>query len=814
MNAAASVILTAGETPLEGTRAGGKAVGLAKLRAAGFPVPAWFAIAADASDADVDAARSEIDAAVGAMQGDRFAVRSSAADEDGATHSFAGQLETFLDVAPGDVAARIMDVRRSALSERVAAYRRSRGLPPQASAGVIVQEMIAPDAAGVAFSRDPVTGDDCIVISAVHGLGEQLVSGDANGDTLRIAPDGELLARDGEPVLELAAARNIARVARAVEAAFGAPQDIEWALAGATLHLLQARPITTLAQTATIWDNSNIAESYGGVNSTLTFSFARYAYAKAYRRLLHVLQVSPRTIDEHDDALENLLGLVEGRMYYNLVNWYRLLALLPGFRFNRTFMERMMGLDEGLPPEALGSLTPRRFEKIADFAAMLRMGFALVREYLLLPKRIVAFHRWFDETLARGTDLSTASNAEVIAEFRQIEDRLAHRWDTPLVNDFMTMIFFGTLCGLCKRWCGDADGTLQNALVSECGGMVSAEPAVLIVEMGRIALAHPEIVALLARGDAQAGSLGLAGAPDLERLVKAYVARFGDRCESELKLESVTLGMNPLPLYRAIARAAQAGERASSGTHARDFARAAEGRASAALRVRPLRRAVFAWVLRNARDRIRDRENLRFERTRLFGRIREIFRELGSRAQRAGILEHADDVFHLEIDEALGVLDIVAVDAIRSTIAQRRSEALRHAAMPSPPHRVVMENGRILTAEPSLVAAKGDDARRGLGCCAGIVRGIVRVVSDPAASFEQGEILVTERTDPSWVMLFPAAGGILVERGSLLSHAAIVSREMGIPSIVAVDGLTTWLRTGDVVEFDGASGLIRRVAAP
>jgi phosphoenolpyruvate synthase/pyruvate phosphate dikinase len=114
MNVAESVILTTGETPLEGTRAGGKAVGLAKLGAAGFSVPAWFAIAADASDADIDAARSEIDAAVGALQGDRFAVRSSAADEDGATHSFAGQLETFLDVAPADVAARITDVGRSA----------------------------------------------------------------------------------------------------------------------------------------------------------------------------------------------------------------------------------------------------------------------------------------------------------------------------------------------------------------------------------------------------------------------------------------------------------------------------------------------------------------------------------------------------------------------------------------------------------------------------------------------------------------------------------------------------------------------------
>ena len=812
MTVAARVILRA-DAQLDGARVGGKALGLAKLQAAGFSVPSWFVIAADASDADVDAARGEIDAAVGALHGERFAVRSSAADEDGAAHSFAGQLDSFLDVAAGDIAARIMDVRRSALADRVTAYRRSLGLVPQAQAAVIVQEMIAPDAAGVAFSRDPVSGEDSIVISAVSGLGERLVSGDANGDTLRLAPSGELLARGGDPVLDLGAAREIARLARAVEAAFGAPQDIEWALAGSTLHLLQARPITALAQTPTIWDNSNIAESYGGVNSTLTFSFARYAYAKAYRRLLHVLQVSPRTIDEHDDALEQLLGLVQGRMYYHLVNWYRLLALLPGFRFNKPSMERMMGLKEGLPPEALRPRKASRVERLADLGAMLRMGSALVREYLLLRKHIVAFHRWFDATLAAGNDLSTASDAEVIAEFRHIEDRLAHRWDTPLVNDFFTMIFFGTLSGMCKRWCADGDGSLQNALVSECGGMVSAEPAARIMEMGRSASAHPEVVALLAGADAAAARRGLAGVPDLERLVDAYIARFGDRCESELKLESVTLGMNPLPLFRAIARAAQAGESSPVEKPAPDFARAAEARAAAALRGHPLRRMVFGWVLRNARARIRDRENLRFERTRLFGRVRDIFRELGSRAQRAGILEHADDIFHLEIKEALGVLDAdaVAVALIRATVAQRKGEALRFAAMPSPPHRVVMQNGRIVTPQATLNPEHGDDVRSGLGCCAGIVRGAVRLVDDPSTPFERGEILVTERTDPSWVMLFPAAAGILVERGSLLSHAAIVSREMGIPSVVAIDGLTTWLRSGDVVEFDGASGLVRRL---
>jgi pyruvate,water dikinase len=103
--------------------------------------------------------------------------------------------------------------------------------------------------------------------------------------------------------------------------------------------------------------------------------------------------------------------------------------------------------------------------------------------------------------------------------------------------------------------------------------------------------------------------------------------------------------------------------------------------------------------------------------------------------------------------------------------------------------------------------------RKGIGCCPGVVRGKVRVITDPRnARLEQGEILVAERTDPGWIMLFPAAKGVLVERGSLLSHSAIVAREMRIPAIVSVPGITSWLKNGDIVEFDGSTGVIRRIS--
>ena len=112
-------------------------------------------------------------------------------------------------------------------------------------------------------------------------------------------------------------------------------------------------------------------------------------------------------------------------------------------------------------------------------------------------------------------------------------------------------------------------------------------------------------------------------------------------------------------------------------------------------------------------------------------------------------------------------------------------------------------------------AVPASDTRRGLGCCPGVVRGRVRLVINPrAVQLRAGEVIVAERTDPGWVMLFPLASGLLVERGSLLSHSAIVARELGLPAVVALAGVTAWLKDGDWVELDGGSGVVRRLAPP
>jgi pyruvate,water dikinase len=819
-------------------QAGGKARALAQAARAGLPVPRWFVLSSEAFSDGPALAPSVVDALTRAIRrlspnGELLAVRSSARGEDGTRQSFAGQLESFLNVRPCDVPDRVVDVCRSAFTSRSVAYRREHGLAAASQApAVLIQRMVRPRAAGVAFSADPVSGRRGItVVSAIAGLGSAIVSGSAEGDTWMVDRSDAIvecrLAVKCRPTLTDEEACAVARLARSAAAHFGAPQDIEWAL-GDRLYLLQSRPITSIHDLAdpdapaVIWDNSNIVESYGGVTTPLTFSFAREIYPSVYRQFCRMMAVPERAIDEHDDVFANMLGLIRGRLYYNLLNWYRLLALLPGYTVNRRFMEQMMGVKDALPIDRANAMVREsKRGRVADSWLVARMLVRLVIAHLTLNRRIDAFYERLDDALAApAPSLETQRPDELVACYRELRGRLLLKWDAPLVNDFFAMIFYGGLRHLVMRWCGDAGGTLQNDLITGEGGLVSAEPAVRMRRLARLAAADPALLDRIAHAPIDSILECQPSAPQFFTEYDEYIAKFGDRTVSELKLESTTLADDPLPLFRAIAALAKqtAPARARPKTASAQQLRAnSRQRVSAALAGHPIRRLAFNWILRHARRRVRDRENLRFERTRLFGRVRRIFLELGRRLHALDLVDHPRDVFYLEVDEVLAFVDgrSTCTD-VRSLVALRQREFHEYNEDPAPDDRFETRGpvyqGHDFKRQRAAAAQDGE-ARHGLGCSPGIVRGQVRRVTDPrVADLSRPMILVAEHTDPGWIMVFPSALGVLVERGSLLSHASIVARELGIPAVVSVPGLTRWLNDGDWVEMDGATGAIHRLA--
>ncbi len=855
------------EEPCATERVGGKAGALAALGRIGCPVPPWFAVLPEAFNMDqVTPARdvlAELQEALAKLcpSGELVAVRSSAAEEDGNRYSFAGQLDSFLFVHPAEVGERVARVWRSALGERALAYRREHGLTSAPRpAAVLVQRMVTPALSGVAFGADPVTGrGDVAVVAAVYGLGTGLVSGDCDADTYQVGRDGSVLGRQvahkrwahrhdpgapdrvrraevpepeaGRAGLSDEQIRAVASLARRAGRHFARPQDIEWAITDGRLYLLQSRPITSLSGLADpsgapiLWDNSNITESFGGVTTPLTFSFARRAYEEVYRQFCRLMGVPEATIAAQHDLFRRMLGLIRGRVYYNLLSWYRLLAMLPGFRFNRHFMEQMMGVREALPEGLLPDpARPTLLERLGDGASLLRSLCRLVLNHILLPFRIRHFYRRLNDTLGPlHPPLEDRRPDELVAHYRDLERQLLTRWDAPLINDFFAMIFVGLLRRFGTRWCGDETGSLANDLLRAEGGMISAEPARRIREMARVAAGHPAFAALLCSGSRDAILEAMDAVPPFKAHFEEYLDQFGDRCLEELKLESLTLHDDPLVLLRAVGQLASrlpSPEPGGSPSGDAEPRRPAEDRVRRALARQPLRRWIFRWALRNARARTRDRENLRLERTRVFGRARRLFVEFGRRLYALDLLQSPEDVFYLEVDELLGFVEGTATCTdLRGLVALRKAEFALYRESEPPADRfvtrgVVYQGNRFQPVIRSIGEARTDQ-RTGMGGCPGVARGPVRVVTDPrTAVLRPGEILVADRTDPGWVVLFPCAAGLVLERGSLLSHSAIVARELGIPTVLAVNGATHWLKDGDWVELDGRSGVVRRIEAP
>ncbi|MEZ6028898.1 MAG: PEP/pyruvate-binding domain-containing protein [Hyphomonadaceae bacterium] len=844
--------------------AGGKGAALGKLAAA-FPVPSFFVIPVEAFGADGLSADAREEVKQGLLKlggAGRYAVRSSGREEDGAASAHAGQFLSELNVAPADVAEAAHRVWRSGFTETLAAYRRAHGLSgdPQPPA-VVVQRMVDARAAGVAFSADPVSGDrSVVVISAILGLADRLVGGEEDGDSYRIGADGKTLEAElvgDAPVLSEAERAEVAAMARRAADHFGCPQDVEWAFDGTGLHMLQSRPITTLdsvtarpdesrdpgmvilreqalsssssseqaspsaldpdfrrderssPEDVVIWDNSNIVESYPGVTSPLTFSFARYVYAHVYQAFSRLMGVPAKDVEEHRAVFENMLGRVDGRVYYNLLNWYRALALFPGFKANRKFMEGMMGVSETLPQEIADRIAPPSdsgWERFVDNLKFGRVGLGLVWHELRIRSTIAKFYARLNEALARpDAEIDAMPATALAAEYRLLERQLLAKWDAPLVNDFLCMIAFGVAQKMMEREAGDDGRAFLSSMLIGQGDIVSAEPARMIREMGAMVRGRPDLAARLAQADVTA----VDEIPELRKAFDAYIAKFGDRCTQELKLESRTLHEDPAQVLKAIAAAAAMRETKADVAPAEDLY---------ALIPNVDRRILARWLLTWAKARVRDRENLRFERTRLFGRVRRIFLALGARLTEQGVLDAPRDVFCLTVEELLGAVEGAAVTGDLKALARlRQAEWDGQLKRPDPPERFSVSGAHLagvatLSAETPAPVEAGE-VRKGLACCKGVVTATVRVIEDPRVeALAPGEILVARHTDPGWIAVFANAAGVIAERGSLLSHSAIVAREMGVPCVVSLKGVTQWLRTGDTVRLDGGAGTVERIA--
>ncbi len=787
-------------------RVGHKAATLGELTRAGFAVPAGFAVVATASTAAAERApglAADVGRALDALGGGPVAVRSSGVEEDLPGMSYAGQYESVLDVRGLDA---VLDALRtcwaSGSAARVAAYRRGTGEP--ARLGVLVQTMVPADVAGVVFSSNPVTGDRTeTVVNAVRGLGDRLMAGEVTA--------GEWTVRDGVIVRSTADTvdgemiRAVAQVAGQVAAYLGAPQDIEWAVADGQIWLLQARPITALPAPP-------VAPVPIEIRPPAGFS-ARHRGAD---RPWVPMQTSV-FLPIFSDSCRHVFGYTTGVT--------PTAHLVGGWAYVTT------------PPD-----------DVDMFAARLeRIAVALADGE---PQALI--QRWNNEwkpsfaqriVRARGVDLPGLPDATLDAHVRELVTFFGDLHDRyfRLTGAAIALVAeLGAACADLLGWSPEQALRLRPGLRGDHMRAVTELGA-----LARLAADRPAVRRLLA-GPAEAADPADSADPaarlsDVDpvfaRAFADYVAGFGHRTVG-FDLTQPTLAEQPDVLLSLIrAQLDQPYDFAAERTALARRRSAALAEARRALRDRPpADRARFEAAVGGSSLSSAVRDEKVFYAVSLWALLRYAVRELGRRLANRGVIDRVDDVFFLQLAEALAALAARPGEADhRDPVRQRRGQYAWALANPGPPgygppppplggqaaaaaSPAAQRVWRTAQWSMSLIGAAtttqpGDGALSGVAASPGRYVGPVRVITDVAGfgKLRRGDVLVCPETTAQWAILFPSVGALVTDKGSLLAHPAIIAREYGVPAVVATGSATSTLRDGQLVIVDGDAGRVREV---
>jgi pyruvate,water dikinase len=792
--------------------------------------------------------RELLDGASERLGCDRMAVRSSVVGEDSDTDSHAGQMVTCLWVSRHGLERAVRECWAGAFSERALRYRRVRGsLERPVRMAVVIQAMIHSRVSGVAFTADPVTGTPAEVVVAGYGLGEGVVSDlietdsfvrDHGEETWRSAirrKDRRVIARDDgdgtrvasvapdhrdQPTLDVGQLDRLADLVRGIDSAAGGPQDVEWALdEHGAFWILQARPVTTApAGEIAIWDNANIGESYPGITLPFTYSYVRSAYQRLFGRALRQVGVSKVAVDRARPGLSHLIGIISGRLYMNLTHYYRLFRLVPGLERSVPKWEAAFGVTRPFDMRRAPRLPGWRH--LVHRALAVRTGFWLVLKFLKRGRNVRQVFQGVGELLhvAARERVARPSLDGLLELWEKIDRQFLDMWTILIFNDLFALPFLDRLARLCgaDRLSGGTDATLlYHRLISGLDQVRSIDPLRSILEVAAEASRSPEASALL-RSDRPARDVWFsleccAGAAAFRQKAAAHLAAHGQRTVEELKFETIPPADAPwqlIPIIRGVLQRTPTPVGPGDGEPSR--------MAESELRERCGRSALHwwyaRWILKNARRCVADRENLSYARCRAYGALRGVVVAMGEALARSGALVEPRDVFYLRLEDIVAYARGSLPDGeLKGMVALRKTRYATFASE-SPHHRIVSRGPTYADARrpAPAVSSPGMATLRGVPSAPGVARGRARVVLDPAAVDNvDDEILVAPATEPGWMFLMFRARGLIVERGSVLSHAAIIGRELGLPTIVAAEGATSWLATGDEIEMDGGSGEIR-----
>ena len=745
---------------------GGKADNLILMRDNGIPVPE-FVVVTDGKAPDV---AWEISS-----------VRSSADVEDGASDSFAGQFDTFLGVAENELQEKIDLCMASASNKGAAEYLKQREIGKDIKMSVIVQKMIDADLAGIMFTSNPQGIMNECVITVGKGTGDKVVSDRTDTTSYYYNTNDDLYYYEGaDDMLTSDQIHDLIGISSKIKELLGDYLDIEFSIKDGRIYILQARKITTFAgcdpSKFLILDNSNIVESYPNLSLPLTCGFVGFVYSGVFEGLCRRIIGEGKYLDGLKPVFGNMVGNVNGRMYYKISNWYTLIKFLPFRKKIIPVWQEMLGVKNKTYDE--------KQDMKVSFAERMRINRRIIRAFLNSPSEMEKLNREFirinDEFYMSYHE--GMSNEELLAQYAVIEKKLLACWDITLINDLYTFVYTGLLKHFLRKKYDDADDK-TNEFLSGITNIESLKPVRAMIDLAyhRKDLSQEEF----------------------EKRTEEYIKLYGDRNLEELKLESPTFRTDPSLLIRKIDEYCE-DEAKLEEIHKSIMKDDARDMSGESRRIRKLAARCTTGIS--------NREISRLNRSRIYGMVREIVRSLGKNFLAAGLIDSEKDIFYLTYDEMFAMAK-EPFDA-KDRIKQRKNEYRMYKCLPAF-SRIIFEKKEFSKHHVSVNSHRmrsSEDVMQGVPCSGGISEGEALVVEDISMLEDcKDKILVTKMTDPGWVFYLASARGVISQKGSILSHTAIISREIGIPSVVGVTDVMNRINTGDIVKMDGSSGRIEIV---
>lgn len=753
-------------------------------------------------------------------------VRSSAIGEDSARASFAGQLDSFLHVRTfAELEKALLACWASCWSERVIAYRSARGMDVSGM-GVVVQTQVDALAAGVLFTR---TAEGSILVEHTSGLGDALVAGTIDpgrfvlhrsGHGLTVLSDGERPVKNVENLLfSRSRLAELGRLATTLEDGLGGAQDVEWAIdRSGLLYIVQSRPITAIPTVTAAqpvgapvrWSDANVNENFPAPISPFLYSIASAGYAHYFRNLARAFGLSKTRIAAMDDALRHIIGVHGARMYYNLTNIHTVLGMAPfGDALVRAF-NNFVGAGG-----SFGSPARTKAHRAREVIELAVIAVKVTSLYLFLGRRVASFERVVDDFAERTERLETLSLRELRLLLKELMDIRCHHWTNASLADAASMVCYAIL----RRMVEQTDGskTLHNTLLKAIPELVSGKPVQQLWELSRMVRADAKLRTLF-EGESETVVNQIAIDPELADFraqFEEYLQEWGFRCSAELMLTVPSFQEEPGLLVDIIRAYAGRDCESPGAALSKQLAEREQETSSLLRRLRWHRAAVLRVALRWTQAAIAYRERARLKQALLYSRCRRLALALGDQLVTRGHLHAREDIFWLtvsEVDELTAGCAMFPHNVQELTAMRKRAH--EKLAATNPLNDFTLPEGEYLSGDSHAAGItplrKDSHTLQGVGACGGRVVGrpvVLRDVSE-AGKLAAADILVTRQTDPGWASVFFLIKGLVIERGGMLSHGAIVAREFGIPCVVGVQHATRELLRAGQIEVDGDQGKV------